>query len=266
MVKRLLSFAVVVLVGSIAAAPVDAASGYDVSDLWWNPDEPGWGIQLVQGRDTVFATLFVYDAAGGPVWYSGLLNFEGLTPQTHQPNYAGDLYGTSGPWFAASTYDSATAVSRRVGTMQFRATTLTSGMLSYSIDGVTVTKTIVRVTLRLDDYSGDYAVSTTITTSKCDDPTNDGTHVSQGTMKIAQTTATMTLAVVAHGDSCTYSGPFTQDGRLGNVFSNFVCSSGHAGALVFQEMNVQRFAVAGRLFGADNRGCRIEGQFAAARL
>jgi hypothetical protein len=266
MVKKLLSFAAAILVGTIAAAPVDAASGYDVSDLWWTPSESGWGIQLVQGHDTVFATLLVYDAAGGPVWYSGVLNFEGLTPNTHQPNYAGDLYGTSGPWFGALVYDPATAVSRRVGTMQFRATTLTSATLTYSIDGLTVTKTIVRMTLRLDDYAGDYAISTVITTSKCDNPTDDGTRVTQGTMTIAQTTATMTIAVIAGGDSCTYSGPFTQDGRLGSVFSNFDCASGQAGALVFQEMVVQRFAVAGRLFGADNRGCRIEGQFAAVRL
>ncbi len=31
----------------------------DVSDLWWNPSESGWGMQLVQEGNFVFATVFV---------------------------------------------------------------------------------------------------------------------------------------------------------------------------------------------------------------
>jgi hypothetical protein len=40
-------------------------------DLWWNApadSEAGWGVQIAHQGDTLFATLFGYDAAGEPRW------------------------------------------------------------------------------------------------------------------------------------------------------------------------------------------------------
>ena len=87
----------------LIAPPLHAASGYDLTDLWGAPAKPGWGIQLVQQRDVIFATLFVYDAARQPAWYSATLEFQGLTPQTHTLNYGGVLYRTTGPWYGGGT-------------------------------------------------------------------------------------------------------------------------------------------------------------------
>ena len=75
--------------------PAFAASGYDYSDSWWTPTESGWGLQFVQQRDIVFASLYVYGPDGTPRWYSGALAFTGLTAQAHTPNYEGDLYQTT---------------------------------------------------------------------------------------------------------------------------------------------------------------------------
>jgi hypothetical protein len=33
----------------------------DQSDLWWNPNESGWGMQVVQTGSVIFVTMFVYD-------------------------------------------------------------------------------------------------------------------------------------------------------------------------------------------------------------
>jgi hypothetical protein len=38
----------------------------DVGDIWWNPNESGWGLQLSQSNTTLFATLYVYDDATFP--------------------------------------------------------------------------------------------------------------------------------------------------------------------------------------------------------
>ncbi len=38
----------------------------DQSDLWWNANENGWGIQFVQRGSTIFATMFVYDCQWQP--------------------------------------------------------------------------------------------------------------------------------------------------------------------------------------------------------
>ncbi len=67
----------------LPAGPAAAASGYDMSDLWWNPAESGWGIQFVQQRDVIFATLYVYDASGAPVWYVATTRLHG--PDTPDP-------------------------------------------------------------------------------------------------------------------------------------------------------------------------------------
>jgi hypothetical protein len=42
----------------------------DFSGLWNNPDEPGWGIALMQAPDNkVFITWYTYDANGAPAWF-----------------------------------------------------------------------------------------------------------------------------------------------------------------------------------------------------
>lgn len=265
MTRRWILMVGMLLVMAGRAPEASAASGYDLSDVWWNPAEPGWGVGIVQQRDTIFATLLVYDTDRKPVFYVAALGFDGLTPQTREVNFSGDLYVSSGPWFGAAPFSAASVVERKVGTMEVHAPTMTSATLTYTIDGVTLTKSVERMTFRIDDYAGDYASSSIVTTAKCTNPADDGTRTSQAAMQIVQEAGAMTIVVTGDGKMCTYAGPYAQAGRLGSVFSNYTCTNGEAGALLFEEMNVQRFGVMGRLFGADNRGCHIEGRFAAVR-
>ena len=249
----------------LAASSVFAASGYDYSDSWWNPAESGWGLQLVQQRDIVFATLYVYGSDGVARWYSGSLAFTGLTPQTRAPNYSGDLYVTTGPWFGAVAFVPSTVVYRKVGTMRIAGENMTRATLTYDVDGVAVQKTIERFTFRLDDYAGDYAGTFIVTHSKCTNPASDGTRTLPATLTVTQAGNVMTIVAALPGRSCSYTGPYTQSGRLGQLAAGFACTDGQAGTLFFEEMNVQRFGFMGRLFGVDNAGCHIEGSFAAAR-
>jgi hypothetical protein len=45
------------------------SSPADYSDLWWNSQESGWGMNIVQQGSIVFVTLFVYGPDGKPTWY-----------------------------------------------------------------------------------------------------------------------------------------------------------------------------------------------------
>src|ERR1043166_810025 len=73
------TLAVSLLVALSLVRPTWATSfSNDQSDLWWNPDESGWGIQFVQRGSTIFATMFVYDANGNPTWYTATM--EGAKP------------------------------------------------------------------------------------------------------------------------------------------------------------------------------------------
>ena len=69
---------------------------WNLTDLWWNPDESGWGVNISQhGSGVIFATWFFYGDDGKPVWYvmpEGRWSTDGML-------YQGPVYRTSGPPF-----------------------------------------------------------------------------------------------------------------------------------------------------------------------
>ena len=112
----------------------------DFTDHWWNPQEPGWGISIMQHvSDRLFAVWFVYGPTGQPVWYT-------LQPGnwTYQTSYTGPIYRTTGPYFAGP-FDSSQVVLTQVGSGTLTFTDSTSGTFSYTIDGVSGSKPIARL-------------------------------------------------------------------------------------------------------------------------
>jgi lysyl endopeptidase len=115
----------------------DRAFSFNVQDLWWNPNESGWGVNIAHQGSILFATLFVYGADGKPEWFvmsNGSGNNQGV--------FTGALYRTTGPVFNASPWSAPTVT--QVGTMTFDFSTGNSGQLTYTVDGVQVVKTITR--------------------------------------------------------------------------------------------------------------------------
>lgn len=261
--RRIAVFLLVVVVPALAlvATPLRAASGYDLTDLWGAPAKPGWGITLVQQRDVIFATLFVYDASGQPTWYSATLEFEGLTPQTHALNYGGALYRTTGRWFGA-TFDPASVAYTRVGAMKITAPTMSAATLAYDVDGVQVATPIERLAFRFDDYNGTFTGAQTLSATRCANPADNVTTTLGAVMRMSQAGTAMSMVVTSAARTCTFTGTYSQDGRLGRFASTYACSTGESGAMTFDEMNIQRFGVMGRMFGADSRGCILDGTFA----
>ncbi|HET6318123.1 MAG TPA: hypothetical protein VFG86_16840, partial [Chloroflexota bacterium] len=111
------------------------ASNYQ--DLWWNPAESGWGINLTHQGNIIFATLFTYGADNRDLW----LVASNLARQG-DGSFSGALYRTTGPAFNASPWSS--AVATEVGTMRLAFANGVSGTLTYTFNGVTVTKPIQR--------------------------------------------------------------------------------------------------------------------------
>ena len=128
---------------TFATPPACSFSAFDRSyatnyqDLWWNPDESGWGINITHQRDTIFATLFTYDLMGKNLW---LVMTNG--PKQVSGEYTGDLYRTKGTAFSSNIWTPITTT--KSGTMSLRFIDGKSGILSYTVDGVTVTKNIFR--------------------------------------------------------------------------------------------------------------------------
>ena len=106
-------------------------------DLWWNPSESGWGLNITHQDDVLFATLFTYGPDGGPLWFvmpAGRLSSTG--------DYSGDLYQTRGPSFDAQPWTDIEIA--RVGAMRLRFRDGESGTVDYAVGGSTVVKEIRR--------------------------------------------------------------------------------------------------------------------------
>ena len=50
------------------AAVSFAAHATDYTDIWWNPAESGWGVNIVRSNTFIFATFFGYGPGNVPAW------------------------------------------------------------------------------------------------------------------------------------------------------------------------------------------------------
>lgn len=124
-------------VGDAPSSDHDVPLG-NFSDLWWNPSESGWGITIVEHPSSnVFAAWFVYGSDGKPIWYV----LPGGSWKTGL--FSGNLYRTTGPYFGGA-FSPAEVTATRAGTASLSFTDLSHGTLSYTVDGVTATKSIER--------------------------------------------------------------------------------------------------------------------------
>jgi len=234
----------------------------DQSDLWWNPSENGWGIQFVQRGSTIFATMFVYDAAHNPTWYVATMN--GSAPGGVL-TFTGDLYATSnGSWFGAIPYDPGSFGATKVGTMTWTKSSGEPGTLTYNVGGVNVTKTLTRQPIGSDDYSGTYTVGVHLVASGCSNPGSNGPLDGTDVMTVAQSGSAITLTLAAFG--CTYAGTYVQNGQFGNIAGTFSCTSGDAGNFNMGNMIVTPVAMVARVSGSSTKsGCQDVGQIGGVR-
>lgn len=255
--------AALVLALSALVAPAWATSySTDQSDLWWNPMESGWGIQLVHRGSIIFATMFVYDSSRVPIWYGGT-----LYPTGGSFTWSGDNYETSGPWFGNVPYNPAQFTSRIVGSMSWVATSTSTGTLTYTVDGVMVTKLLTRQTLVYDDFSGTFQGAIHRASSNCANPANNTTSELAAGLFIDQVNTSMSVTTSdAQGVMCTYSGTLSQAGQMGAIDGIFSCNTGDSGNFNVFELQVNISGITGRFAqNSNSTGCATNGWFGAMR-
>jgi hypothetical protein len=107
------------------------------TDLWWNPAESGWGINLTHQADTIFATLFTYDDDRRPMW----LVASNVQRQS-DGSFRGDLFRLRGPAFDAQPWSAPTLST--VGSLALIFTDGEHGVLTYNVGTATVVRQITR--------------------------------------------------------------------------------------------------------------------------
>lgn len=232
------------------------SSNTDISDIWYNPSESGWGMQMVNTGTFVFATLYVYDTDRKPTWYTGQLTRTGA----NQVTYSGPLYATTGPYFGGP-FNPDNVDRRQVGTMTFVLTAVNNGELSYTVDGVPVNKPVQRQPLTLDNYTNPYNAILSQTVTGCTNPANNGTSTLNGIVDIAQNGTSILLKTTFGSGSCTNNGTYSQLGRMGTVQGTYTCTWGEVGTVTLFEMNIVPYMFTARMAThSPNFGCNADAE------
>lgn len=111
----------------------------DYTGAWYNAAENGWGLSLIRGASGAYGIImYNYNAGRNSTWYfmSGG-TFNGTTYTAPVTLYTGPAFSEP---FSAVPVNITT-----VGTVTLNFTSATAGTMTYTISGVTVTKSITKI-------------------------------------------------------------------------------------------------------------------------
>jgi serine protease len=138
------------IVDAHAAAQAAQSGGpptVNYGGLWWNSpggSESGWGINFAHQADQIFASWFTYDLTGKAWWLVMSANL--TAPRV----YSGSLFQGTGPPFDSVPFPplgapgGATGSSAGTGTLRFNDAN--NVIFTYTVNGITQTKSITRET------------------------------------------------------------------------------------------------------------------------
>ncbi len=252
----------------IAASLPAAATTFsvDYTDMWFNPNESGWGVNVIQQSDMIFATLFVYGSDNTPRWF-----VTGTGLQGSGSTFSGSLYSTTGPFFGAS-FNPASVGNSIVGSMTLSFGGPYNGTLTYTVNGVNVTKTIQRQPIRSNNLTGHYIGGLVANGSACSGVDNGPISIFDS-LTVSQSGASLSMTVnfnnaSGQASACTFTGTYSPQGRLGSVSGNFSCTfngqAGNAGTFSLSAVDAGVYGFSSSFSGRD-QFCTYSGQFGGVR-
>ena len=230
----------------------------DLTDLWWNANESGWGVTATHQREVVFLTFFVYGTDNRPTFYTGQASYAGQA-SSGALIFSGPMFQTTGPWLGTFFNPNSVTI-RQVGTVNFTAF-VDAATLSYSVDGVVVTKALTRQTFRNNDLTGNYAGVFRQTSSGCSNPANNGTVENVVGVSITNSNTSLAMTTNGNGLVCNYSGNYRQGGRMGSSTGTYACG-GLAGNYDMLEIEANPSGITARFSANDNSCSQITGRLA----
>jgi hypothetical protein len=241
------------------------ASALSFSDLWWNPQQPGTGLQVVQQGETAFVTLFTYGGNGEPFWVVAPDARVYAYDASGRPAFRGPLYRTRGTAFSAP-FNPADSQVIPVGELYITANGDNAITVDYRINNVAISRALVRQTFEQPDAAANYAGSFKLRM------TQDGSGQPYGTREYnadfllhvnEANEGVMRVSDNIHG-LCEYRGPYVQSGRYGAFAGNYSCQSGESGTFQVARLVFSDEGVTGQLntTGRDGIG---RGRFGAVR-
>lgn len=244
------------LVASMAFAMPASATNFstDWTDLWFNPAESGWGINIIQQGATLFATIFVYEADRQPHWFVASEMNGGPT------GFSGPLYQVSGPHYAGPW--GATSPATAVGNIALTFSTANSATLQYSVGGITVTKAIQRQSFRANNLGGAY-YGGLVAVTNC----TPREAAAQGPYSVTHSGASVAITLLNASTgavTCSFNGTYSAQGRLGTLNGTSSCL-GIPGTFSMTELDVSKNGWNSVFAMSDTNGCNFNGYFGGTR-
>ena len=252
---------------SLLVAAVPASAKVDWTDIWYDPAESGWGVNLVQSDTFMFATFFIYGTNGLPTWYTAQMRWD-----QSRLAFTGPLYTTTGTGFQFQ-WQPGNFSATQVGTATFTPTqggisVSYRGTLVYSIpaNGITVTKSIQRQTLTAIDLSGILTGGQYGEYYDCAASADNQTYTDAFDLDVTQTGTSINMVFTyTSGLSCTLAGTLEQYGSLHRVNNaSYRCSDGLNTTATVYDLKSGSLGVEGRIFApAVALGCKEAAKFAS---
>lgn len=217
---------------AVAAAAAGCASAGAYSDLWWNPQEPGWGVNVVQQLETAFVTLFVYAPDGSPTWY--------VAPAaniTHYgsggPLFAGTLYRTRGPWHGGA-FDPGQVQATPVGELHLEVLARDRLRVHYTAEAVSMVKEVVRQTWDQPLVGANYVTQFVLRQVPARGGPPIGTRDYPADVHVHFDAGAGFMRVDDPLRRCEYRGPYRVTGKLVRFAGEYECSAGDAARGTFE--------------------------------
>jgi hypothetical protein len=140
--------------------------------------------------------------------------------------------------------------------MTFQLNTVSMGNLTYSINGTEVTKQVTRESLVLDDYRGNNTIGAHWLATACNSEAGDGDTAGPMNLVVNQNGSRMSMSCTfPSGAVCTYSGPYTKNGKLGAFTVNYSCSNGDVAQLDMFELTNRVGMISAQVSGQSTSLC-----------
>ena len=202
-----------------------AARANNYQDLWWNPNESGWGINISQQGNNMFATWFIYGANGQPTWiFLSNANRSGALGNTFTDKIYQAINGS--PFSAVPFVPSQGANFKEIGTATLVFSDARTGTLTYNIDGVQVVKQITRQSIGVFNLTGSYFGGLKREGSGCLNAALNGSSTDPAIYGITHNVVSGALTISeVGGKSCSFSGNTQVFGSIMEGSGTFTCST-----------------------------------------
>jgi hypothetical protein len=226
----------------------------DLTGIWWVPTESGWGVNIIQQSQILFVTFFIYGQNGQPTWVVGPdIASQGVNSSGNLV-FSGALYQTTGPWFGNGFFDPTAVGVTQVGSVTFSFSGYGNGQVTYSVNGVQVTKNIVPQNWLTNNLSGTYLGAVYGLSASCSLPIATSSALLAFTVTQSGSNAAITIAE-ANGNNCIFTGTTTAVGKLVNIDGNYVCTNSSFGTFAMRRVEGGIDGLTGLIANLSSGGC-----------